>query len=497
VYIQNQNTQQIEKWKPWNFQLELLDIINSYDLIYILKASQLGISWLIAIYNDWVANFSETSRNLLLSQGGTEAEELLDKVKFVHNGLPDFMRMPTDSDNRTFISMKGNYAEVRALASTDKAGHGFQGSVVTRDEVARHEWARDNFKAVSRAIDSGGKLIELSTANKKVALASQMGYFQEKTYDYWKHPQTFKNVMPSGLELYINESMPGSCLVFLNWRLRPVRYEGMDLDDWWNSRILTRYTTEEIEEQYPTSIEDVFRASTTNAYFEQKALDEMSYDCDKPKEVGDYDTYNGIIRYYKPPLSGRNYVQYTDPTGGKKDPFVSGVMDTITGEVVCSATGCETVTKQAQIHDYIARLYNTTNSYEANAIGNTFGDVLDELKTPKQAVRVRPSGEKLEGVRGLWVDGRMKNDVIMPLLAFEIAHRQIVIHDREFVEQAYQVLRDKDNAGSEIPDMDKKKDFDWVMMMAGLVHLRKRVPRSGASIRTYSPNREGEWKLAR
>ena len=120
--------------------------------------------------------------------------------------------------------MKKNRAEIRALQTTKGAGHGFQGTLVIRDELSRHEEARENYRAVAR---SGAKMLEISTANKK----DPANYFQETTSEFWSHPLTKKRVYPSGLELYTNEKKPGVCLVFLGWKVRPVRKDGLTLEE--------------------------------------------------------------------------------------------------------------------------------------------------------------------------------------------------------------------------------------------------------------------------
>ncbi len=465
IWIQNQNTQRIEKWQPWEYLLDLIDIIQEYDLIYILKASQLGISWLVAIINDWVANFGETAKCLLLSQGQTEAQDLLSKLSFVHENLPAYLRLPIDKDNREMFALRGNHAEIRALPSTEKAGHGFQGSLVSRDELSRHENARENYRAVAR---SGAKMIELSTANKK----DPTNYFQEKTEEFWRDPLTVKRVYPSGLELYTNEKKPGVCLVFLSWKLRPVREEGMTLDEWWDRNVLPRFTVEEIEEQYPAVIEDVFKASLTRAYFEHKALEDMGYDICPPIKQDAINTFNNVIRVYKPPIVGHRYIVFTDPSDGVGDPFVTGVMDYVSGEVVVSATGMEKVDRVGEIHDYLVRQYNdATNSFEyTGSVGGVMSRVLEDLKTPNQAPRRKPDGKIDEGKRGQWVssDHKAKN---MGALAFGVAKRKYVVHDREFMQQAKMVQRD-----GEKPVTDRKQSFDWVMMMAGLVQLEIYAP---------------------
>jgi len=422
----------------------------------------------MAIINDHIANFNETAKCLLLSQGQLEAQDLLSKVNFIHERLPDWLKLPVDKDNRELFALKGNKAEIRALPSTDKAGHGFQGTLVTRDELARHECARQNFRAVAR---SGAKLVELSTANKE----DPTNYFQEKTSEFYYHPQTTGKVYPSGLELYLNETKPGQCLVFLSKDLRPNRVDGLTNEEWWTSRILPRFTSLEIEEQFPTKITDVFTARKSGAYFEFQALDDMGHQVCPPIKQTEVDSFNGIIRVYKLPIEGRKYLVYTDPSDGVEDPFVSGVMDYITGEIVASATSKVKVDYVAKIHDYLSRTYgDATQDYEyTGSVGGVFAKTLENLGTPNPAPRRKPDGKIEEDKRGQWISQEYKR-MILGDLAFGITKRQIVCHDREFMQQAKMVTRD--DLGN--PVTDKKLPFDWVMMMGGLWQLQKYAPRT-------------------
>ena len=83
IWIQNQNTQKIEKWQPWPYLLDLIDIIQEYDLNDILKASKLGISWLIVIITLHLAMHGENVKGIMISQGQPEAEDLLPQVAFI------------------------------------------------------------------------------------------------------------------------------------------------------------------------------------------------------------------------------------------------------------------------------------------------------------------------------------------------------------------------------------------------------------------------------
>jgi len=434
---------------------------------------------LLAIINLWVVTFGETAKCLLLSQGERMAQDLLDKVDFLHENLPGFLKMPTMTNNRGTFELRDNRAEIIALPSVAKAGHGFQGTMATRDELARHEFARENFRAIAR---SGAKMVELSTANKE----DPTNYFSETTSEFYNDPLTVKYVYPSGVELYTNPKKPGQCLVFLAWDLRPTRVEGMSLGEWWDSRVVPRYTAAAIEEQFPKYITDVFKASLVRAYFEAQALEDMDYDVMPPIKQDKVNTFNNVVRVYKLPIVGRKYLVFTDPSDGVGDPFVTGVMDFVTGEVVCSATGMEPIDRVAEIHDYLVREYRSgegngaTNSYEYNgSVGGAMWKCLEGLKTPNQAPRRKTDGSIDLGKKGQTVSGQHKEKTIGELSSLGISKRQIICHDREFMQQAKMVQRDGDK-----PVMDRKQTFDWVMMMAGLWQLQKDVPTGDWTIKS-------------
>ena len=76
------------KFQPWPHLLECLEIFLTHKEVIILKARQIGMSWLVAGYGLWRALFYEGSRVLMLSQGQDEAAALLDKSRFIYMHLP-------------------------------------------------------------------------------------------------------------------------------------------------------------------------------------------------------------------------------------------------------------------------------------------------------------------------------------------------------------------------------------------------------------------------
>jgi len=435
-------------------------------------------------YGLWKAHFNEIGKNLYLSQGETEAWELISKSRFIWEHLPEYMRKPLDNDTRAWLSFSGGHSEMRALPSTKKAGSGYNATVVIRDELYNHPEGEDNFGCISPAIDAGGQMINLSAVYGE----DMSNHFVGRVSDFYYQRDTVKEVYPSGLELYTNPRYPSRALVFLGWRLRPTRLEGLTLEEFYESRLRPRYTQRQLDRQYPECIEDTLRISPTSNFFEFSALEDMGYDVCQPIRQDSINTYNGTVRIYKVPIVGRRYVCFTDPSDGIGDPFVTGVMDYVTGEVVASATGMEKVDRVAQIHDYLVREYRgtdtegCTNSYEFMAtVGGEFAGALEGLKTPSQAPRRKTDGTVVPGKKGQVVSLEHKRRALGEL-AFAIAKRgQIVSHDREFMQQAKMVARDGDN-----PVTERNQSFDWVMMMAGLWQLHKHVPTCEYGARSYS-----------
>jgi len=460
----------------------LLDILCTYQEVDIDKARQLGVSWLVTAYGLWKTLFNSTAKNLYISQGEKEAWELISKTRFMLEHLPDYLQKELENNTRAWISFKGDDSEMSALASTDKAGSGYNATVVIRDELYNHPMGEQNFSYISPSIDAGGQMINLSA----VYGDDMNNHFVVRVVTVKDDPDTVKTVYPSGLELYTNPKYPARALVFLGWKLRPVRLEGLTLDEFYQTRLMPRYTPRELDRQYPSNIEDQLRLSLTGAFFEAKALDDMGYDvCPPMRDEALKDlklnTFNNTVRYYKPPIKGRRYLVFTDPSDGVGDPFVTGVMDFITSEVVCSSTGKEKIDRVAEIHDYLVREYNkATNSYEYNgSVGGGMAVCLQNFKTPSQAPRRKVDGTVDLEKKGQTVSGEHKLKSIGELASLGIAKRQIVCHDREFMQQAKMVAR----IGGE-PVMDRKQTFDWVMMMAGLWQLQKYAPK--AEYRAYT-----------
>ena len=469
VFIQDRLHGEI-KWESWDYLIDLLNTFEGETDIVICKARQLGISWLVAGYCLWKALFQPGVKVLMFSQGESEAWELLGKCHFIWSKLPDYMRPTFSHETRGWLKFAPNGSEIKAYPSTEKAGRSTDATIVVRDELENHPYGKENFVSIGPCIDAGGKLIDLSTINKD----DIDSHFHER----------------------INKAHMGTSnakLVFLPWNLRPVRKQGMTLQEWFDENIKRKYEPWQIEQEYPSSMEQALSALQTRQFFNKEALDDMQLDCSDNYLISDpspeVDNFNGVVRVYKLPVVGRQYVLYTDPSGGSEDPFASVMLDLQTWETVADAHGKVTVDRVARIHDSLVRSYNNAfNSYEKNAwAGGKFEEHLINLETPNQSPFIKPDGTYDDSKNGIWASIQMKRKMLAGLEE-AVRARLIRIHNKmahnEF--KNFIIPVNKDGSSGE-PRVTRGLHDDFISAYAGVWELQKHAPISAGEVRSYRP----------
>lgn len=150
----------------WDWQAGLLELWAEESAVCVLKARQLGVSWLVAVYVLWRALFRKGQRILLVSIGQREADKLLEKVSFVLERLPDWLRPPESSitDNVRMLRFELTDSEIESLPASGGVGRSRSASLVVLDE---HAWqARDAeiWTAIKATVEHGS-ILSISTAN--------------------------------------------------------------------------------------------------------------------------------------------------------------------------------------------------------------------------------------------------------------------------------------------------------------------------------------------
>jgi hypothetical protein len=351
------------KFEMWPVHSELAGFIIACDRIIILKARQLGVSWLLAAYALWKASFKDGANVLMLSKREDEAKSLLGKSFFIYQNLPLFLRRKIHKHNETEISFEDNITPdvastaIKAFPSTEDAGRSEAASDVICDEWAYHPYAEVNYGAYKPTIDAGGKLIGVSTANG-------IGNFFQKTYAASKVPSD--NWTPQN-PIGKNGFVP----LFLGWYLRPSRNKN------WYSNQVSEYseTPHLLAQEYPASDIDAF-ISSGNSYFNKEKVHLWMQFCRTPVE----NHHGGIIKYWKYPVFGERYIAGADCAEGRgEDMSGMALYHLRTMEHVADIHGDLTPDEFADFVVSMCTLYN--NAFlcvERNSVG--VGVIIDIVK---------------------------------------------------------------------------------------------------------------------
>ena len=220
-------------FKLWPAQTQVVWSLMAERLVLILKARQLGISWLCCSYALWLALFQPGRVILLFSQGEMEAMELLRRVKVMYHRLPDWLRatLPTPTTENTTEFGWSNGSFVRSLPATQRAGRSFTASLVIMDEAAHIQWAGQLYTAMKPTIDGGGQLVVLSTANGIGNLFHLL----------WTRAVQGLNTFRT---------------IFLPWWARPERDAA-----WYAARVAEETEPGKVKQEYPSSATEAFLVS--------------------------------------------------------------------------------------------------------------------------------------------------------------------------------------------------------------------------------------------
>jgi hypothetical protein len=150
----------------WPAQHDIACAMERQRLLVILKARQLGISWLACLFALRLCTLWPGQPVLALSRGQLEANELVSRVSTMHHEHADrdqtFPRLI--ADNTADLGWD-NGSTVVSLAATKDAGRSLTASLAILDEWAFMKWPRETLAAVKPTIDAGGKLWIISSAD--------------------------------------------------------------------------------------------------------------------------------------------------------------------------------------------------------------------------------------------------------------------------------------------------------------------------------------------
>lgn len=155
------------KFALFDFQKELIRSYHDYRYSIALISRQMGKSTAAGAYLLWYSMFMPDQTILIAAHKYSGAQEIMQRIRFSYELLPDFIRAGVVSYNKGSIEFD-NGSRIIAQATTDNTGRGLSISLAYLDEFAfvRPSIAREFWTSLSPTLSTGGKCIITSTPNQ-------------------------------------------------------------------------------------------------------------------------------------------------------------------------------------------------------------------------------------------------------------------------------------------------------------------------------------------
>jgi hypothetical protein len=153
-------------YQAFPYQERLIDTYHGYRFSISLMPRQTGKSTSAAGYLLWYAMFIPDSTILIAAHKYSGAFEIMQRVRYAYENVPDFIRAGATSYNKGSIDFE-NGSRIVAQTTTETTGRGMSISLLYCDEFAfvRPSIAKEFWTSISPTLSTGGKAIITSTPN--------------------------------------------------------------------------------------------------------------------------------------------------------------------------------------------------------------------------------------------------------------------------------------------------------------------------------------------
>lgn len=343
----------------WYWQRDVLDMWIHEPKSVVLKARQLGITWLAGAFALWYLLYRPGARVLIFSTKQTEAVKVINRIWEMMQSLPKVLwngvtvykpaKGARPQEEIIVVHRNGKASSIIAFTSSPSAGHGETAAFVILDEYSRQEYARDTWKAALATASKGsGRVAIISTGNGTSSMEGE-----EPVGNFFHH-------------LWVNADEYGIEKRFLRWDLHPDRDE-----EWYRSH--ATMPSAERGEQYPRDEYEAF-ILTGSPYFDRDSLRWYAEEATRQPELrGAFETYakrkalwlndrRGWISVYERPAQDRKYVIAADTASGKGNDYSAAV-------VMCLQT-------MAPVAEFRGKLEPDLYAEQLHYLGRWYNDAL-------------------------------------------------------------------------------------------------------------------------
>ncbi len=149
---------------PYPFQLEIIKAFHENRNTIALTARQMGKTTVAAGFLLWKAMFTPDSTILVTANKLNQALEIMDRIRFAYQNLPDHIRAGVTKYNEGTMAFD-NGSKIIARATSTDAGRGLSITLLYLDEFAfvPPNKAKDFWTSIQPVLSTGGSCIITST----------------------------------------------------------------------------------------------------------------------------------------------------------------------------------------------------------------------------------------------------------------------------------------------------------------------------------------------
>lgn len=389
-------------WIPfdlWTSQREALQTVHDNQLSIILKARQIGLTWLLLSYALWLMLFKPIAVILVFSRRDDDAKYLLgeERLRGIYKNLPAWMQtasITTDSAHQFTMS---NGSTAYAFPTT--GGDSYTATLAIVDEADLIEDLARLLRSVKPTIEAGGKLALISRADKRTPASA------------------FKSIYRGAK---VGENAWKS--IFLPWDTHPKRTQ-----EWYQRQcadaIRNTGTLDDVYEQYPATDTEALSPRSLDKRIPPEWMMRVYLEA-RPLESIEGSPAIDKLRIYKYPDRGRVYRVGADPAEGNptSDDSACEITDANTGEEVASLAGKY---QPSTFAAHIAALSAYYNNAEALVERNNHGHAVLLWLRDNSKVRLIKGWDDKEG----WLSNSRGKSLLYSTAADCIRDGVAVIHD--------------------------------------------------------------------
>jgi hypothetical protein len=238
VWIEDKERKAPLKLKLWPAQREVIGKLINDQLLMLLKTRQVGLTWLDAAAELWLAITNPLWLSIIISASEDHAVEFLDRVKFILDRLPSFLIPPIKSKTQQVIEFnhKGTTSTIKSMPTIKMGAESKTPNRMVIDEAHTIREIRQIFNSSYPGIEQAkGQVIIIANSIK---MAAGWGFVRE----------LYTNSM-KGLNKFAR--------IFLPWTAhpeRPANFRALMIDK--------GMTPEDVAENYPETEEEAIAAAS-------------------------------------------------------------------------------------------------------------------------------------------------------------------------------------------------------------------------------------------